>query len=444
MPISGVTNRDTIRQGAVHEIFFDERECIGHSNNLYAPSRLLSDSEKATLIKQLRESDPKGWAAIQEALDEAEPHDEITRRNPLLTEQDADGNIHAVATIVVALDDADRIKGAMASRRVSDGTKHKKSGKTYFGSPARDELKRALFVGTSRIFMIDAAVLLNTRVAWVEADAIETLKDGLGCRIAPQSREAPRLRRMEAGQTVAGASLTRPRERQRGREKAMHAEECKGKTDEARERKANASFGSAEMSAAQEHAFHNHSEKQKARKFGGDEVSEFQLLSAEARARGHKAANLLRSHLDQGGSPTFECDGYTMQIRDDPFRVVEHAPLNKNGEYLFRQGQCKGDFKIHVDEVDSDGEPLDEPRDVDDSDYDSDDDDSVWLCFDVAAELKLLKPHFEHQREIADMTRPSLKRALKEDKLSIAGNVPELKKRLYLHRTGKRITEVKF
>jgi len=68
----------------------------------------------------------------------------------------------------------------------------------------------------------------------------------------------------------------------------------------------------------------------------------------------------------------------------------------------------------------------------------------VWLCFDVAAELKLLKPHFEHQREIADMTRPSLKRALKEDKLSIAGNVPELKKRLYLHRTGKRITEVKF
>ncbi|KAH8086208.1 hypothetical protein JL720_7411 [Aureococcus anophagefferens] len=343
MPISGVTNRDTIRQGAVHEIFFDERECIGHSNNLYAPSRLLSDSEKATLIKQLRESDPKGWAAIQEALDEAEPHDEITRRNPLLTEQDADGNIHAVATIVVALDDADRIKGAMASRREPRGSQ----------APAH----------------------------------------GSG---ADRRRRVP--------DAAAGAAAG-------PREKAMHAEECKGKTDEARERKANASFGSAEMSAAQEHAFHNHSEKQKARKFGGDEVSEFQLLSAEARARGHKAANLLRSHLDQGGSPTFECDGYTMQIRDDPFRVVEHAPLNKNGEYLFRQGQCKGDFKIHVDEVDSDGEPLDEPRDVDDSDYDSDDDDS---------------------------------RALKEDKLSIAGNVPELKKRLYLHRTGKRITEVKF
>ncbi|KAH8073359.1 hypothetical protein JL720_10950 [Aureococcus anophagefferens] len=136
----------------------------------------------------------------------------------------------------------------------------------------------------------------------------------------------------------------------------------------------------------------------------------------------------------------FECDGYTMQIRDDPFRIVEHAPRDKNGEYIFRQGQCKGDFKLHVDEVDSDGEPLDEPLDVDDSDYDSDDDDSVRLCFDVAVELKLLKPHFEVQREIADMTRPALKRALKEAKLNVTGGGPELKKRLYLHRTGQRKT----
>ena len=152
----------------------------------------------------------------------------------------------------------------------------------------------------------------------------------------------------------------------------------------------------------------------------------------------------MRSHLDQGGSPTFVLDGYKMKIREEAFRIVEHAPLNENGEYVFRQGQCKGDFKIHVDEVDSDGELLDEPRDVEDSDYDSDDDDSVRLCFDVAVDLKLLKPHFELQRQIAGMTRPVLKRELEKCKLSVIGGGQALKKRLYLHRTGKRATKHTF
>ena len=443
--ITGRCPRATIAIGTVHEMDLEER--FEYARGQYAPGRKLSEAEVAALFKQLRAQDPTRMRVIEAVLAEAAAHDVITRRRKIKLEQDEEGLIDAVLTIVIGVNDKGKIKVAMASRRVVDATMHTGSLKMYMGSPMRPELKERLYVDTKDMYVIDAAVMLNVDIARPEADSIDQLKDGVGAArglgtvIVPQARETGKLNRLEAGKTVAGASLTVPRgKRQRGRELRIHINECEGKTEEAKEREAASRFGSGQETAAQQYAMNNPTEKSKAQRFGGDGVSDSKLLSSESTPRGHEATNLLRSHLDQGGSPTFVLDGYKMKIREEAFRIVEHAPLNENGEYVFRQGQCKGDFKLHVDEVDSDGEPLDEPHDVDDSDYDSDDDESVWLCFDVAVELKLLKPHFEVQREIADMTRPALKRELKKCKLRVTGAGPELKKRLYLHRTGQRRT----
>ncbi|KAH8059913.1 hypothetical protein JL720_13723 [Aureococcus anophagefferens] len=300
----------------------DLEERFEYAGGQYAPGRKLSEAEVAALFKQLRAQDPTRMRVIEAVLAEAAAHDVITRRRKIKLEQDEEGLIDAVLTIVIGVNDKGKIKVAMASRRVVDATMHTGSLKMYMGSPMRPELKERLY---------------------------------------------------------------------RGHELRIHINECEGKTEEAKEREAASRFGSGQETAAQQYAMNNPTEKSKAQRFGGDGVSA----------------------TTPSASPS--------------------TPRDKNGEYIFRQGQCKGDFKLHVDEVDSDGEPLDEPLDADDSDYDSDDDDGAAVLRRGGG-AQALKPHFEVQREIADMTRPALKRALKEAKLNATGRGRSSS--AYLHRTA--------
>ena len=202
--------RSTIQAGAVHEMDFEARQ-IGYRESHWAPASLLSGDAKEALFKQLRKDDPKRMKVVEQALSDAGDKDQLSRRQPLVTDYDEKGMIHAVATVIVAIGHDGKIKGTMASRRVTKKTSKKNGALVYMGSPSRDELKEALYKDTKALYMIDAAVLWNTQIAWVEAAAIDTLKDGLGFKIAPQSRELSSLRRLEMGHKVPGKSLTQPR-----------------------------------------------------------------------------------------------------------------------------------------------------------------------------------------------------------------------------------------